>query len=56
LDVSLHQSLIISGGSWWIFFQSPLAVILLALAALSLTSGTGVTDNIRKWLKKSYAG
>jgi len=56
LDVSLHQSLIISGGSWWIFFQSPLAVILLALAALSLASGTGVTDNIGKWLKKSYAG
>jgi putative tricarboxylic transport membrane protein len=53
LDVSLHQSLIISGGSWGIFWDSPVAVVLLALAALSLTSGTGLVDIIKKRLKGS---
>lgn len=40
LDVSLHQALLISGGSWWVFIQSPVSAVLLGLAALSLTSGT----------------
>jgi putative tricarboxylic transport membrane protein len=52
LDVSLHQSLIISGGSWMVFFQSPVAATLLALAALSLTSGTPIGAWIVRKLKK----
>jgi putative tricarboxylic transport membrane protein len=56
LDVSVHQALIISGGSWWVFFQSPVAALLLALAALSLTSGSGLSGKIRQWLKRPSAG
>jgi putative tricarboxylic transport membrane protein len=55
LDVSLHQSLIIGGGSFGIFLESPLAVALLSLAALSLLSGTGITGKIKKLLKKRPA-
>jgi putative tricarboxylic transport membrane protein len=53
LDVSLHQALIISGGSWWIFLESPVSAVLLALAALSLTSGTGLFAAVKKQLKKT---
>ena len=56
LDVSIHQSLIISGGSWWVFLQSPVAASLLGLAVLSLTSGTGLSGKIKTWLKRSFAG
>jgi putative tricarboxylic transport membrane protein len=52
LDVSLNQTLIISRGSWRIFLETPIAATLLALAALSLLSGIGVTDKIRKIMKK----
>jgi putative tricarboxylic transport membrane protein len=56
LDVSLHQSLIISGGSWWVFFQSPVSAVFLALAVLSLTSGTGLSGTIKKWLTRPHTG
>ena len=51
LDVSLHQALLISGGSWWVFLESPVSAILLFLAALSLTSGTGLSMKVKTWLK-----
>ncbi len=54
LDVSLHQALIISAGSWWVFFESPVAAVLLSLAALSLTSGTPAGACIVKCLKKPF--
>ena len=40
LDVSLHQSLLISGGSWMVFLTNPISAVLLALAALSLVQST----------------
>ncbi|MBQ8090153.1 MAG: tripartite tricarboxylate transporter permease [Pyramidobacter sp.] len=40
LDVSLHQSLLISGGSWAIFFTNPISALLLALAMISLIQAT----------------
>ena len=40
LDGSLHQSLLISDGSFLIFLQSPIAVILLAIAAWSIIQNT----------------
>jgi putative tricarboxylic transport membrane protein len=55
LDVSVHQALIISGGSWRVFLESPVSALLLALAVLSLTSGTGLSGKIKKWLKKPSA-
>ena len=40
LDVSLHQSLLISGGSWMIFLTNPICAILLLLALISLIQAT----------------
>ncbi len=51
LDISLHQSLLISRGSWWIFFEYPLAVFLLVLAFLSLLSGTPAMAFIKRTIK-----
>ncbi len=54
LDVSLHQALLISGGSWMVFFQSPVSAVLLALAALSLTNGTPIGAWLGKSVKKAF--
>ena len=48
LDVSLHQSLLISGGSWSIFFTNPISAVLLALAALSLIQAKPWYTNWKK--------
>jgi putative tricarboxylic transport membrane protein len=40
LDVTLHQSLLMSQGSWMIFARNPICVALLLLAALSLAQST----------------
>ncbi len=40
LDVSLHQALLISGGSWSIFVTNPISAALLALALFSLIQST----------------
>ncbi len=40
LDVSLHQSLLISGGSWMIFLTNPICAMLLLLALISLIQAT----------------
>ena len=55
LDVSLHQALLISGGSWMVFLQSPVSAILLFLALLSLTSGSGLSMKIKTWIKSKKA-
>ncbi len=54
LDVSLHQALLISGGSWWVFLESPVSAVLLGLAALSLTSGTPLGAWIVGRVKKVF--
>jgi putative tricarboxylic transport membrane protein len=53
MDVSLHQALIISGGSWLVFLQSPVSALLLGLAALSLTSGTPLGAWIVRQFKRA---
>ncbi len=53
LDVSLHQSLLISLGSWWIFLQEPLSPILLGIAFLSLLTGTPAMALIKSTLRKA---
>lgn len=53
LDVSLHQSLLISDGSWLVFVEEPISAVLLALASLSLTSGTPLGGMIVRTLKKA---
>lgn len=40
LDVSLHQSLLISHGSWSIFLTNPTCAVLLLLALISLIQST----------------
>jgi putative tricarboxylic transport membrane protein len=40
LDVSLHQSLLISGGRWSVFITNPISAVLLVLALLSLIQAT----------------
>lgn len=40
LNVSLHQSLLISHGSWAIFVTSPISAVLLALALFSVLQST----------------
>ncbi|MDR1732288.1 MAG: tripartite tricarboxylate transporter permease [Synergistaceae bacterium] len=40
LDVSLHQSLLISQGSWMIFLTNPICAVLLLLALISLIQST----------------
>jgi len=40
LNNSLHQSLLISFGSWSIFLKSPISAVLLSIAALSILQST----------------
>ena len=51
LNVSLHQSLLISGGSWMVFMQSPIAATLLAIALISLLQCTPFFSWIPRLLK-----
>jgi putative tricarboxylic transport membrane protein len=55
LDVSLHQSLLISGGRWTVFFTEPISAVLMLLAALSLLSGTGLIERIKKQITGLFA-
>ena len=56
LEMSLRQSLIMSNGSWWIFFnvnERPIAAALLALCALLLVLATRSLIRSRKdWRNK----
>lgn len=45
LDVSLHQSLLISQGSWMVFLTNPVSAVLLLLALFSLIQSTPMYAN-----------
>ncbi len=47
---SLHQSLLISHGSWMIFLTSPISAVLLAVALLSILQDTPVF----RWLLRAF--
>lgn len=55
LDTSLHQSLLISGGSWMIFFQNPISAVLLAIAFISIIQATPLIPFIKRKIKESRA-
>lgn len=52
LDVSFHQALLISHGSWLIFIQSPISALLLLMALLSILQSTPVFQVIRRMFKR----
>jgi len=53
LDVSLHQSLLMSQGSWMIFLTNPISAVLLAIALFSLLQSTPMYTRWRTSRKKS---
>ena len=53
LDKSIHQSLLISQGSWWIFLQEPISCGILIISSLSLLNGTPVLGFLSRTLKKA---
>jgi putative tricarboxylic transport membrane protein len=52
LDTSLHQSLLMSGGSWMIFLQNPISAVLLLISLLSILQATPIFSVIKKKLSK----
>jgi putative tricarboxylic transport membrane protein len=56
LEMSLRQSLIMSDGTWAIFFQRPVALVLLCLSAgLLVLSALGYFSRRRDWRAKLAA-
>lgn len=53
LDVSLHQALLISQGSWLVFIQNPVSAILLTIALLSILQNTPIFKWIRNMVKRN---
>jgi len=53
LDVTLHQSLLMSQGSWMIFLKNPISAVLLALALFSLIQSTPVYSHWKASRKKA---
>ncbi len=53
LDVSLHQSLLMSQGSWMIFLTNPISAVLLTIAFFSLIQSTPMYTRWRTSRKKS---
>lgn len=53
LNTSLHQSLLISYGSWAIFVKSPISLLLLLIAMLSILQTTPFFSFLWKKLKKN---
>ncbi|WP_100012680.1 tripartite tricarboxylate transporter permease [Lentibacillus sediminis] len=52
LDTSLHQSLLIGDGSWGVFLTSPVAVILLVIALISVLQSTPLFGKVAALFKK----
>ena len=52
LDTSLQQSLLIGQGSWWIFLQSLISAVLLAVALLSVLQATPLLGALRRFTGK----
>ncbi len=48
-NVTLHQSLLISHGSWAVFAKNPISATLLAIAFLSLLQSTPLFSWVRKY-------
>jgi len=48
LNVSLHQSLLISQGSWAIFVSSPISLVLLLIALFSIIQSTPLFTILRR--------
>lgn len=55
LNVSLHQSLMISGGSWLIFFSNPISTVLLIIAAISVFQATPFSALLVKSVKAALS-
>ncbi|SCZ78188.1 tripartite tricarboxylate transporter permease [Acidaminobacter hydrogenoformans] len=55
LNVSLHQSLMISGGSWMIFFSNPISTVLLIIAAISVFQATPLSDRLFNAIKSAMS-
>lgn len=53
LDTSLNQALIIGNGSYSIFFKSPIALVLLIIAALSILQSTPIFTMIKNKFSKN---
>lgn len=53
LDTSLNQALIIGQGSYGIFFTSPIATVLLIIAALSILQSTPIFAVVKRKFKKT---
>lgn len=51
LDTSLHQSLLISQGSWMIFFKNPISAVLLFIALFSVLQSTPLFSYIIRKIK-----
>ena len=52
LDVSLHQSLLMSQGSWMIFLENPISAVLLFIALFSLIQSTPIYGRWRASRRK----
>jgi putative tricarboxylic transport membrane protein len=55
LNTSLHQSLLIGQGSWFIFLKSPIAAVLLIIAVFSVLQSTPLFTVLFKKFKKQEA-
>lgn len=55
LDTSLRQSLIISEGSWMIFLENPISLVLLIIAFFSILQATPLFRWVKGLFKKSKA-
>lgn len=51
LNTSLHQALKIGGGSWGIFLTSPVAVVLLIIALISIVQSTPLIGKVVAFYK-----
>jgi putative tricarboxylic transport membrane protein len=55
-EMSLRQSLVMSNGSWTIFFQRPIAAVLLGLCAVLLAlAAFSLIRSQRDWRNKLAA-
>lgn len=55
LDVSLHQSLLMSQGSWLVFLKNPISAVLITIAFLSILQATPLFGFIKRKIKDNKA-
>ncbi|SBW08475.1 conserved membrane hypothetical protein [uncultured delta proteobacterium] len=56
LEVSIHQSLLISDGTWMVFLEEPISLGILIVAALSLFNGTPLYPFVKKKIRAALFG